>query len=140
MPKKKIEGKPLHPQISIFHVEEDFDVAPTVVHVWCDGRNYDPDTETYKPQYSYSIMNPKWRYDGNDILGAPNELPDLDKASQTLFALLYASQESYKVHKRGAFTDGNFEMFPEHVNEWALQNAEQVGAISVACEMRVQQS
>lgn len=140
MPKHKVEGEPLHPQIRIFEIEEDFDVAPTVVHVWCDGRKYDPETETYKPQYSYSIIHSKWRYDGNDILGTPNELPNLDKASQTLFAMLYASQESYKIHKRGAFTDGNFEMFPEHVNEWAVQNEEDMVMLSVANEFKAEQS
>lgn len=133
MPKKQMENEPLHPQLREFGVHHE-DGSQSLVHVWCDGRNYDPDTEAYKPQYAYSIVAPNWRYDGNDILGAANELPNLYKASQTLFAYLYAAQESYARHLRGVFTDGNHLMFPEHVNEWAAQNDEFIGACSIACE------
>jgi hypothetical protein len=138
LPKKKIEGEPIYPQLRTFEFP-DFD-GDSVVKVWCEGRDYDPKTEAYKPRYSYSIITEKWRYDGNDISGGPNELPNLDKASQSLFAFLYASQESYKIHIRGAFTDGNFEMFPPHVNEWAVQNSEEISTYSIACEMKAQQS
>lgn len=135
MPKRKVNGEPLYPQERVFHFADS-----VVVKVWCDGRDYDPNFEAYRPQYCYSIVTPQWRYDGNDIRGASNELPDLDKASQTLFAFLYASQESYGIHKRGAFTDGSFEMFPEHVSEWASQCSDEIGATSIACEMKVQES
>jgi hypothetical protein len=139
MPKHKVEGDPLHPQEKVFSFE-DFDVEPSVVRVWCDGRNYDPETETYKPQYSYSIVTDKWRYDGNNILGAANELPDLYKASQTLFALLWASRESFKAHNFGAFTAGKHEMFPVQVNEWALQYGQEIYDFSLACQAKSQQS
>lgn len=137
MPKKKIESEPLYPQLRTFEFM-DFEGPITVVKVWCDGRDYDPETETYKPQYGYSITGGSWSYVGNDIRGAANELPNLDKASQTLFAMLYASQKSYSIHIKGAFTDGNFEMFPVHVNEWAVKFSQDIAQTSIACELKVQ--
>lgn len=110
----------------------------SVVKVWCDGREYDPSTEAYHPRYAYSIVTPKWRYDGNDIRGARNELPDIAKASQSLFAFLYASQESYERHTAGAFTDGNHTMFPKQVNEWAHHFSDKIGAFNL--EFQVHQS
>lgn len=129
MPKKKIDP---HIESALDHRE--YQIEDSVVKIWCDGRDYDPSTEAYHPKYSYLIVAPDWRYDGNDIRGGANELPNLTKASQSFFAFLYASQESYEVHLRGAFTDGNFEMFPPHVNEWAQQNSEIIGAHSIALE------
>lgn len=136
MPKKKIESELSYPQLRTFDFA-DYE-SLSVVNVWCDGRLYDPETETYKPQYSYSIKTDSWRYDGN-ILGASNELPNLDGASQSLFAFLYASVESYKIHQRGAFTDGNHTMFPPHVNEWAEKYEQEIGATSIACQMKADQ-
>lgn len=107
-----------------------------MVSVWCDGRTYDPETETYKPQYAYSIVTDKWRYDGNNIVGAKNELPNLFKAGQTLFDMLWHSQKSYAAHLRGAFTGGNHDVFPVHVNEWAVKFADDILQFNTACQMK----
>lgn len=81
--------------------------------VWCDGRDYDPKDELYSPVYSYSIVTPHWRYDSNDIRGAGNEIPSLDRAAQSLFAFLIACAEAKDD------SSDNFTLFPSEVRDWA---------------------
>lgn len=92
----------------------------SIVKVWCDGRNYDPQTEAYHPVYSYSISTPKWKYDANDIYGAANELPDVDLGSRSLFAFLLACAEA----KNDA--SDNFDLFPEQVRDWANHHSDAI--------------
>lgn len=78
--------------------------------IWCDGRIYDPDLETYRPQYSYSIISDAWRYDANDIQGAPNEIPNLRLAAIALLSIFLTCVQA----KDG---EENSDLFPEHVKE-----------------------
>lgn len=78
--------------------------------IWCDGRTYDPGLEVYRPQYSYSIVSSKWRYDANDIQGAPNELPNLGLASTALLAIFLTCVQADD-------DEDDAEMFPPHVRE-----------------------
>lgn len=81
--------------------------------VWCDGRDYDAESEAYRPIYSYSIITPHWRYDSNDIHGALNELPDLELGSKSLLAFLIACAEAKDESSE------NYTLFPPEVREWA---------------------
>ena len=103
------------------------DDAPYTVEVWCDGRERDPDTEDYYPVYSYSITTPDWDYQGNDIRGAANEIPDLTAASKSLFAFLYACQEGMPEDVEANFE--NARLFPPHVREWAYEVSEELSAV-----------
>lgn len=96
--------------------------------IWCDGRKYDPLTEAYHPIYSYKITTPEWEYDADDIHGGANEKPNLVAGARSLFAFLYACQESRKVASRGGLDrgDGNANIFPAHVGEWAETYSEQI--------------
>lgn len=76
--------------------------------IWCDGRSYDEKLEVYRPVYSYSIVTDYWRYDANDIQGAPNETPNLGLASAALLAILLTCVQADD-------DDEAADMFPEHV-------------------------
>lgn len=101
----------------------------SVVKVWCDGRKYEPDTESYHPVYSYSITTPKWSYVNNDITGGANEEPSLEKGAQSLFAFLYACQQA----KPGS---DNYETFPPQVRDWAYHFSEEISSISLQIEAK----
>ena len=90
------------------------------VTVWCDGRVYEPEDEVYRPVYSYSIVTPNWRYDANDIHGAPNELPNLDFGSRSLFAFLLACSEAKDEES------DNYDLFPPQVRDWAQHFSDQI--------------
>lgn len=94
-----------------------------VVTVWCDGRQYDPESEGYRPVYSYQIMTSRWSYTSNDIVGALNEVPDLYAASQSLFAFLFMCCVD------GA-PDSDKEMFPDNVRIWGEQFVREFRALS----------
>lgn len=76
--------------------------------IWCDGRAYDPDLETYRSRYSYSIVSSDWRYDSNDIHGAANKPPNLGLASTALLAIFLTCVTAPD-------DDENAELFPPHV-------------------------
>lgn len=90
------------------------------VKVWCEGRLYNPETEFYKPVYTYSLKTPKWEYISNDLFGASNEIPNLRYASRSLFAFLLQCAESENEHSE------NFNLFPEHVREWAQKFSDEL--------------
>ena len=110
--------------------EAKFTFPDATVKVWCDGRIYDSDFEAYRPRYSYSISTAGWEYVGNDIQGASNEIPELNGAARSLFAFLYAGQESWHHQPRGE----NANMFPEYVNEWAYMHSDVIGLMSIPPE------
>lgn len=113
-------------------------IGTTGVSVWCEGRDYDPDYESYRPIYGYKIKNSDFEYVGNDIRGAVNELADTDKAMQSLLAFLYACQESYAHDIRNGGDGGegeNSKLFPPHVREWAHQMSEEISLAAVELEM-----
>lgn len=112
-----------------FRFKDPYD-GETVVKVWCEGRDYDPNAEAYRPVYSYSIVTPKWRYDDNSIHGGANELPNLRKASQSLFAFIYAAQESWQKDPPSE----NAGMFPEQVNMWAHHYDSEISQIAIQLE------
>ena len=96
----------------VFEFGDDYEGKSTIT-IWCEGRVYEPSKEVYRPVYSYSIVTPTWRFDANDIHGAPNELPDLDLGSRSLFAFLLACSEAFDEKSE------NYDLFPPQVREWA---------------------
>lgn len=94
------------------------------IEVWCDGRSYDPSTESYHPQYSYTITGSGWQYTGNDISGGANQSPDLLAGMKSLIAFLLASQEGLPEDTEGK--SENAEMFPLHVRGFAYLMKEQL--------------
>lgn len=90
--------------------------------VWCDGRSYDPELEVYRPIYSYSIMTDSWRYDANDIQGAPNKPPNTGLASAALMAIFLSCVEADD-------DDDNAELFPPHVREAGQYVSNQLAAL-----------
>jgi hypothetical protein len=92
----------------------------TDVEIWCDGRDYNPIDEGYRPRYSYRILSEDWEYIDNDINGSVNGSPDLNAAARSLFAYLYACQEAKDDNSE------NYDLFPEHVREWAELHSEQI--------------
>ena len=113
-----------------FEIDES-DGHTSVVKVWCDGRVREPDTEAYRPEYSYSITTPTWEYVDNDIHGAVNETPDLYKAAQSLFAFLYACQEGMPKPN-----GENSDLFPPQVRDWAYQHSEHISQLSMHSELK----
>lgn len=100
------------------HCEEKFRIK-CIVEVWCDGREHDPTFESYRPVYSYSILNhtEDWEYNGNDIYGGCNSAPDIRSGAQSLLGFLAAAQEGLPEDTEGE--SENAELFPQHVREWA---------------------
>lgn len=90
--------------------------------IWCDGRTYEPDLEQYRPRYAYSIVSDSWRYDANDIQGAPNKSPDLDIAATALLAIFLTCVEA-------ADDNDNAELFPPHVREAGQQISDELAAV-----------
>lgn len=95
--------------------------------IWCDGRLYNPDLEEYRPRYSYSIVSSKWRYDANDIHGAPNKSPDLKLASTALLAIFLTCVEAPDDSE-------NAELFPPHVREAGQEISEELIAVCNSIE------
>ena len=95
----------------------------SIVQVWCDGREYCPEDEAYRPRYSYTIKTPKHAYMDNDIRGGVNEQPDLNKAAASLFAFLYACQEGMPQR----ISEENGDLFPPEIREWAHHFSEEIG-------------
>lgn len=117
MPKRKITSETR---------EYRFDSKDTksVVKVWCEGRDYDSYSESYRPVYSYQIKTSEWSYVSNDIRGGANEKPNLNAAVQSLFAFLYqccTCDDSSE--DRG--------MFPEHVRLWGDEFTEEFSILSI---------
>lgn len=99
----------------------------STVILWCDGRKYEPLTEAYHPIYSYLITTKDWQYQADDIHGGANETPNLVAGARSLFAFLYACQESVAHAARGGLVRGeNADLFPSHVAEWAEQYSEEI--------------
>ena len=88
--------------------------------VWCDGRKYDEAAECYRPIYAYSIVTSKWRYDSDDIFGAPNELPNIDMGAKSLIAFLIACAEAKNESSE------NYDLFPPQVREWAQHYSDEL--------------
>jgi len=107
-----------------------FKLEDSTVGVWCDGREYDPEVERYRPRFSYTITTPEWQYVGNDIYGAWSSAPDVAGGARSLFAFLYAAQEAWHYQPRGE----NANMFPDHVNEWANHYSDEIGLFSLPPE------
>lgn len=127
---EKTEGEN---DIREFHFGDSWE-GDSVVKIWCDGRERDPDFESYRPRYAYSIVTPKWRYDDNDLHGACNEMPNLDSAARSLFAFLYACQEGMpKPALESSDTDN---LFPPQVREWAYHFSEEISQLSMEAEMK----
>ena len=105
----------------------------STVEIWCEGREYDPSSEGYRPKYAYKITTTKWEYTDNDIRGAVNEVGSTNSAAQSLFAFLYACQEGMP-HRGGFVTHENADLFPEHVREWAYLHCEQLSMLNLSLE------
>ena len=103
-------------------------VGNFLVEVWCDGREYDPAMESYRPVYAYKIVGPEWEYDGNDIRGACNEVPEAGLAARSLFAFLYACQEGMPGDSEKCESE-NASLFPPHVREFAYLCSEHISAV-----------
>lgn len=106
-------------------------IGNTGITVECEGQVYQPEDEAYRPQYKYVIKTPEWEYVGNDIHGAVNEVPDTNKATQSLLAFLYACQESFVRNENGE----NATLFPRHVAEWAYQNSDEISMAAIEQEV-----
>ncbi len=87
--------------------------------LWCDGRVYDPVQESYSPQYFYSIVTSNWRYDANDIHGAPNQAPSVDNAFMALLTMMWGC----------AVVEGQSDLFPEHVAEFGREISDELAEI-----------
>lgn len=90
--------------------------------LWCEGRLYDPDLETYRPRYAYTISSDDWRYDSNDIHGAANKPPNLDVASTALLGIFLTCVQADD-------DDENSELFPPHVREAGQDISEELVAV-----------
>lgn len=96
-----------------------------VVTIRVAGEHHDPDEGFPRPVYGYTITTEGWEHSASDIRGAQQEVPDLDKAAQTLFALLHdcVIQES--------------DTFPANVRCWAGRYTEEIADLSLESERRV---
>ena len=106
----------------------------STVKVWHEGQQYDPQFESYRPKYAYLIETPEWQYFGNDISGACNETPNVLAGAQSLFAFLYACQESHEHTTRTGLPGENNELFPQHVAEWAYLFSDEIGMHAMQLE------
>lgn len=100
------------------------DDSRATITVWCDGRDYNPESEGYHPVYSYQITTNKWSYTTNDIRGASNELPNLTSASQSLFAFLYVACVDDA-------SDSDKELFPDNVRVWGQQFTNELRSLAL---------
>lgn len=119
VPKKKINENKNNQKEYTFGPDD----SRAVVTVWCDGRDYDPSLEGYKPIYSYQIKTSEWSYIANDIRGGLNEVPNLYAASQSLFAFLYTCCTSSDVE--------DHLMFPDYVREWGNDFTDEFSMLSL---------
>jgi hypothetical protein len=87
-------------------------IGGTTFTLWCDGRDYDAESEEYRAVYSYSIVTEKWRYDSNNIVGPSNKNPNLDVALAGLLLMIKSCAEAQDQGE-------NSELFPAHVRGMA---------------------
>lgn len=99
------------------------DTAITVDYI---GKAFEPGG-SWRRNYGYSIVTSEWRYDGNDIHSGVGAAIDVEDAARVLFSFLSACAES-----RGYGSGGeNADLFPEHVGQWAEENSDEIGLLSI---------
>lgn len=99
------------------------------ITIWNEGRVYYRELEEYRPKFSYSIVSPDWRYDANDIEGAPNQPPDLDSAAFVLLILLNECASC-------SDDSDNANLFPKHVREAIVSASSEINAV---CNAMIQE-
>lgn len=105
------------------HAEQISDAHVTIEH---DGQ-----TVEGRQQYTYVIATPHWEYVGNDLSSGVGVDVDEPGMLATLAGFLYACAESRAFARRAGHGRGeNSDLFPEHVGEWAEQNADELAILS----------
>ena len=102
-------------------------IGDATVTVEYAGKEFESFREDdYRRRYSYSIVTSEWRYDGNDLYSGVGAAIDTEHAARTLFSFLSACAESR------AYGGGeNADLFPEHVGQWAEENSDEIGLLSI---------
>jgi len=103
----------------------------SIVTVTVNGEFHDPDEGYPRPVYGYNITTESWGYSQADIHGGCGETPDLDKASQSLFAFLSAAAEARDESSE------NWSLFPDNVRLWAQRYSDEIAELSMESERRV---
>jgi hypothetical protein len=107
-----------------------FTIDDATVSIESIGNERQPADMAYRQRYSYSIVTPVWRYDGDDIRSGCGADVDESDAARTLFEFLYAAAEAYRYEMNGG-TSENIDLFPRHVTEWAYQNSDEISLLAM---------
>ncbi|MCV7174855.1 hypothetical protein [Mycolicibacterium sphagni] len=110
---------------------ETFIIGTATVTVEHDGANREPGSRESRQRYSYSIVTPEWRYDGNDIHSGVGAVVDIADAARSLFSFLGACAEWREYRTRNGYGGENADLFPEHVGQWAEQNSDEISMLAM---------
>ncbi|MDE8648099.1 hypothetical protein PXH69_24335 [Rhodococcus qingshengii] len=91
--------------------------------VEAEGNEHFPEDRGSRVQYKYVINSGEWEYVGNDIHSPVGAEPDEQDAARGLFAFLDACAEA---RSRGNESSENWNIFPDHVAEWAMQHSSEI--------------
>lgn len=89
--------------------------------LWCDGKDYDAESEEYRAVYSYSIVTPRWRYDSNNIVGPANKSSNLDVALAGLLLMVKSCAEGQDKE--------NETLFPVHVRNMGKEILDELSLV-----------
>lgn len=105
----------------------------SIVTVESDGKFYSPEDRAYRQQYKYVINSGEWEYVGTDVYSGAEAEVDEESGARALFTFLLACAES---RSRGNSSSENWNMFPDHVAEWAMQHSSELELHSLELEVR----
>lgn len=111
-------------------------VGDSTVTVESIGNEWQPWDQAFRQRYSYSIVTPEWRFDGDDIRSGVGANVDEADAARSLFSFLGAAAEAYRAVTFDRRASENIDLFPPHVNEWAYMNDDEIGLLALDEEDR----
>jgi len=84
--------------------------------------------------YEYFIDTPEWEHTNDNDLKSGCQGGSLQSGLESLLSFLAACGESYGYRQRTGHEGENESLFPPNVAEWAYQNSDELGMLSIQLE------
>ncbi len=106
----------------------------SMIVVLSDGPEWQPCDMGYRQRYTYVIRPGAGtaagtEYVGNDIYSPVSAVRDARQGMESVLSVLSAYGESVASFIRTGTAGENLNLFPEHLQLWAYENADEIGMI-----------